>query len=92
MLYRRTLKSVDTWITHRSLFMEEARKIRAEFEENRNVKDPVKASFLLDRGYYWLNEYPHPETYVLPWMLDGSMYLRSEPLPPEVVQRHSDIP
>lgn len=92
LLYRHSLKLVENYAVKRSLFNSEARRLRAEFDENKNITDPLKATFLVDRGFYWLNKYPHPEPYIYPWMPGGTLYMRCEPLPPHVVEAHSNIP
>lgn len=37
LLYRRALKTVQSWAVHRDTFYNEAMKTRAEFEQHKNV-------------------------------------------------------
>jgi sulfur relay (sulfurtransferase) complex TusBCD TusD component (DsrE family) len=62
LLYRRVLKFLADH-NPRDDLCTEARKVRAEFEEHRHEKNQQNIDFLIDRAYFWLNQYRHPEPY-----------------------------
>lgn len=65
-LYKKTLKTLKDCLATRQFFVEEAGRIREEFEEHRNETDPGKIEFLIERAEYWI------------WALkDSSPYIRN---------------
>lgn len=52
--------------------------MRARFDENKNVKDMVKATMLLKAGEeeFWTNQ--HPQPYIFPDSPGGTSYERYE--------------
>ena len=83
-LYRRALKSCVDWY-HNPIYMRKAMvAIRAQFEKNRQLKDPEQLDFLLAVTESILNCSRHPEPYVPPKAVGGTMYERNTVLPKEV--------
>eukprot|EP00937_MAST-01D_sp_MAST-1D-sp2_P001345 g1345.t1 len=81
-LYRKGLKTLGSWAVDRQVFLEEAAKMRDEFEANRNV-DPASmhAARLLEAAEDRLFDYSHPDRYCTPWMPGGSKFMRNPPVP-----------
>ena len=78
-----------SWAIDRHVINEEATKIRARFEANRNLSpDSPQARKLCREAEEELEAHTHPDQYVLPWMPGGSMFMRNPPIPLEVVYPH----
>uniref|UniRef100_A0A7S2KZH1 NADH dehydrogenase [ubiquinone] 1 beta subcomplex subunit 9 n=1 Tax=Leptocylindrus danicus TaxID=163516 RepID=A0A7S2KZH1_9STRA len=90
-LYRHSLKVLGSWAVDRTVFIEEASKLRARFDANRNCA-PDKANRFLREGKEELQEYTHPDPYRIPFMPGGSMFMRNPPLPMDVCFPDGDIP
>ena len=76
------------WTVHRELWIEEGFKMRARFDANKDLKDPVQIQKVLAEGEAELWEFRHPDPYVLNHMPGGTKYQRYPRnglgLPPEV--------
>ena len=87
-LYRSSLKNMLNWCVHRELWIEEGFKMRARFDANKDLKDPVQIQKVLAEGEAELWEFRHPDPYVLNHMPGGTKYQRYPRnglgLPPEV--------
>jgi len=79
MLYRRSLKTALSWLIDRSLYNRQADKIRASFEANRDISDPVKVAHLIENTEKLLLKYEHPDPYIAPPNPGGSKYQRNTP-------------
>eukprot|EP00243_Klebsormidium_subtile_P005452 TRINITY_DN217_c0_g1_i1.p1 TRINITY_DN217_c0_g1~~TRINITY_DN217_c0_g1_i1.p1 ORF type:complete len:114 (-),score=5.25 TRINITY_DN217_c0_g1_i1:51-392(-) len=84
LLYRRALKTVQSWAVHRDTFYNEAMKTRAEFEQHKNVTNLDLVDRLIDRGEAKLREKAHPDPYIIPWAVGGSKYQRNPPVPTNI--------
>ena len=76
------------WTVHRELWIDEGFKMRARFDANKDLKDPVQIQKVLAEGEAELWEFRHPDPYVLNHMPGGTKYQRyprnGAGLPPEV--------
>mmetsp|Transcript_4273 Transcript_4273/g.6456 ORF Transcript_4273/g.6456 Transcript_4273/m.6456 type:complete len:161 (-) Transcript_4273:249-731(-) len=82
-LYRHALKTLSSWAIDREIFIDEAEKIRARFDENKDAP-PATVARLLKEGNDELFEFMHPDPYVVPYMPGGTLFMRNPPLPLEV--------
>ena len=64
------------WTVHRELWIEEGFKMRARFDANKDLKDPVQIQKVLAEGEAELWEFRHPDPYVLNHMPGGTKYQR----------------
>ncbi|KAK9904139.1 hypothetical protein WJX75_005303 [Coccomyxa subellipsoidea] len=63
-LYRHGLKNLLSWAIRRDLFAQEAARLRAEFDLNKDVDNVAQAGRLLEKGEAKLKEYQHPDPYI----------------------------
>eukprot|EP00249_Psilotum_nudum_P006010 c19390_g1_i1 orf=287-634(+) len=84
LLYRRGLKHLLFWAGHGEIFYNEASKLRAEFDGNKNVDNLSKIDRLLLAGEEKLAKKQHPDPYIVPWAPGGSKFGRNTPVPPEI--------
>ena len=85
-LYRHSLKLMMSWAIQRDIINAEAYKIRARFEQHRDLApDSPQAVKLCREAQEELEAHTHPDQYVLPWMPGGSMFMRNPPIPLSVV-------
>ena len=61
-LYRRSLKHLLSWYIDRSVWRQEALKLRDRFDEAKNVSMPIAKQLLRD-GEYEFRMHRHPEPY-----------------------------
>lgn len=88
-LYRKSLRTIDSWSESRILFNEEAMKLRADFDNFKSLApDSAKVSRLIREGYEKLESLSHPDPYIKPYMPGGSLFMRNSALPLEVVYPH----
>mmetsp|Transcript_13286 Transcript_13286/g.33336 ORF Transcript_13286/g.33336 Transcript_13286/m.33336 type:complete len:112 (+) Transcript_13286:37-372(+) len=83
-LYRHSLKAMMSWAVQREFIYEKGREIRSEFEANRNLPTIAEAQRLVEAGQERLRENAHPDPYIVPYYIGGSMYARNPPFPKEV--------
>ena len=82
-LYRNALRLQFSWAVQRSIYLEEAEKIRARFDALKNEpKDSLAVKLALQEGEAELAEKVHPDPYVVCWMPGGSKFMRNAPPPP----------
>lgn len=62
-LYRRCLKHLLSWAIDRSVWREEAVKLRARFDEHRNETNARTAVALVEEAEMLFEKYKHPEPY-----------------------------
>ena len=62
-LYRRFLRNSLDWHIRRDLWRADAQRIRAEFEHNRNVKNPRELATILQQAEQQLASRQHPDPY-----------------------------
>lgn len=62
-LYRRFLRDSLDWNIRRDLWRADAQHIRAEFEHNRNVRNPRELASILNRAEEKLASRKHPDPY-----------------------------
>ena len=82
-LYRKALKTLSSWAIDREIFLDEATKLRARFDESRGCS-PAQATHLLKEGQNELFGNTHPDPYCIPYMPGGSLFMRNPPPPLEV--------
>ncbi|OBZ70081.1 NADH dehydrogenase [ubiquinone] 1 beta subcomplex subunit 9 [Grifola frondosa] len=80
-LYRRFLTNDLNWVINRDIWRGRALAIRAEFERNRNVRDPRALSSLLQKAEAYLAERQHPDPYRPAMAPDGTKWERNAPPP-----------
>uniref|UniRef100_K3WSQ1 NADH dehydrogenase [ubiquinone] 1 beta subcomplex subunit 9 n=1 Tax=Globisporangium ultimum (strain ATCC 200006 / CBS 805.95 / DAOM BR144) TaxID=431595 RepID=K3WSQ1_GLOUD len=92
-LYKQSLKTLDSWIIDRRLWNEEATKIRAQFDQNRNL-DPSSglAKRLVREAQEKVEHYTHPDKYVFNYMPGGTRFMRNAPIPLDVCFPDGVIP
>ncbi|KAL0478796.1 NADH dehydrogenase 1 beta subunit 9 [Acrasis kona] len=90
LLYRRTLRALSDHCD-RDTLCREARRVRAEFEENKNETNPEQLDFLVDRAYFWLAKLRNGEPYKNIEYPGGTSYLRNPHLHPEIIKNHSKL-
>lgn len=84
-LYRRSLKHLLSWYIDRSVWRQEALKLRDRFDEAKNVSMPIAKQLLRD-GEYEFRMHRHPEPYTLPTAPGGSKWERNIPPPEEALE------
>ncbi|GAA5918878.1 hypothetical protein JCM1841_006655 [Sporobolomyces salmonicolor] len=62
-LYRRALKGAQDWYVRSDLWRNKAIEIRAQFERNRNVRDPRAVAALLNEAEKEVQRLAHPDPY-----------------------------
>ncbi|KAJ7930120.1 hypothetical protein B0H13DRAFT_2310150 [Mycena leptocephala] len=80
-LYRRRLKNSLDWTIRRDVWRAKAMEIRAEFEHNRNVKDPRQLAQILEQAEAKLAGWKHPDPYIPPTAPGGTKWERNLPPP-----------
>ena len=63
-LYRRCLKHLLFWTIDRSVWREEAVKLRARFDEHKNERNVRTAVSLLEEAEQLFEKQKHPEPYI----------------------------
>ena len=63
-LYRNSLKHLLSWTVDREVWRSEALKLRAVFDENKDLKDVGQATVLLEFGEKEFNIWKHPDPYI----------------------------
>ncbi|CAM9829900.1 unnamed protein product [Pylaiella littoralis] len=83
-LYRASLKLLDSWAIDRTIFNDEATKIRASFDEGSKCgPDSARAKALIRAANKMMEEYVHVDRYIRPYMPSGSSFMRNPPPPLE---------
>ncbi|KAJ7591587.1 NDUFB9, NADH-ubiquinone oxidoreductase [Mycena floridula] len=80
-LYRRFLKNSLDWQIDRTIWRQEALQIRAEFDRNRDVRDPRALALILEKAEAQLAERNHPDPYIPPSFPGGTKWERNIPPP-----------
>ncbi|BGO99761.1 hypothetical protein NBRC10512_003168 [Rhodotorula toruloides] len=80
-LYRRALKGALDWYVRRDLWRIKAMELRAQFERNRNVRDPRAVAALLNEAEQEVQKLSHPDPYRPPEAVDGTKWERNIPPP-----------
>ncbi|KAL4399343.1 mitochondrial respiratory chain complex I protein [Malassezia pachydermatis] len=81
-LYRRFLRDSLNWHIRRDTWRKDAVRIRAEFEVNRNVRNPRELANILNRAEEQLASRQHPDPYKPPTYVGGTKWERN--LPPRM--------
>ncbi|CAL5220140.1 g2098 [Coccomyxa viridis] len=76
-----------SWAIRRDLFAQEAEVLRKEFEKNKDMTDVGQIGRLIQKGQAKLQEYQHPDPYIVPYYPGGSLYARNPPFPEEMHQQ-----
>jgi NADH dehydrogenase (ubiquinone) 1 beta subcomplex subunit 9 len=88
-LYRKSLRTIDSWSDSREVFNDEATKIREEFDAFKGLPaDSAKVVRLVREGQERLSLLSHPDPYIKPYMPGGSLFMRNPPPPLEIVYPH----
>lgn len=90
-LYRHALRLTGAWTVSRDIFIEEATKLRAEFESNRSCPPEAQAR-LMKEAREKMVTMAHPDKYCIPGMPGGSLFMRNPPLPMSVCFPDGDLP
>ncbi|KAH7887336.1 NADH-ubiquinone oxidoreductase complex I [Phlebopus sp. FC_14] len=73
-LYRRILKNELDWVVRRDIWRGRAMMIRAEFEQNRDIKDPRLLAEIFEKAEAELAKNLHPDPYISPMMPGGTKW------------------
>ncbi|KAF7332359.1 hypothetical protein MKEN_00117600 [Mycena kentingensis (nom. inval.)] len=87
-LYRRRLKNSLDWTVRRDIWRGKALQIRAEFEVNRNLKDPRELAKIFEQAEAKLAAAKHPDPYIAPTAPGGTKWERNLPPPLENPYAH----
>ncbi|KAG0169034.1 hypothetical protein DFQ30_004027 [Apophysomyces sp. BC1015] len=82
-LYKRSLKLSLDWYIQRDLWRQKALDIRAQFEANKHITNPKELQAIINQTEKTLEEWAHPDPYILPLGPEGSKWERN--VPPIVV-------
>ena len=63
------------------LLRSQKEKIRARFEANRHLTDPMQIETTLRSGEAEFQKWRHPDPYTTPYLFGGSRYMRNPPMP-----------
>ncbi|KAI9145075.1 hypothetical protein BKA69DRAFT_1122012 [Paraphysoderma sedebokerense] len=85
-LYKRCLRSSLDWSVRRNIWRQEAMKIRYQFEENRNVTNPMLLEEIISETEKKLADFAHPEPYRFITSPSGSKYNRNPAVPKHIVE------
>ena len=81
-LYRKSLRTLDSWFPHRSAFNERACEVRARFDAAKPLAAGSGAvQRLLREAHEELAQWTHPDAYTVPYMPGGTKFMRNPPLP-----------
>ncbi|KAG5174922.1 hypothetical protein JKP88DRAFT_203970 [Tribonema minus] len=84
-LYRASLRLLDSWAVDRTVFLDEAEKIRDQFDANAALDARSgRARYLIANARASLRTYVHPDRYIPAYMPGGSLFMRNPALPLEV--------
>ena len=86
MLYRNALKNSHSWMASRNHWFDEARRIRAMFEQNKNVTDPSTINRMIIDGEAQLSKRAHPDPYRSPFNYGSTLYGRNPPPPLNTIE------
>ncbi|PWN97466.1 hypothetical protein FA09DRAFT_288140, partial [Tilletiopsis washingtonensis] len=81
-LYRRYLRNSLNWCIRRDIWRDRAIEIRAEFERQRNIRNPRELARVLAQAEAHLKANAHPDPYKSPMGEDGTKWSRN--LPPRM--------
>jgi len=87
-LYKRFLTNELNWAIRRDAWRQRAVQIRAEFERNRNIKDPRALAEIFAKAEARLKETLHPDPYIPPMYPGGTKWERNLPPPVEPIFDH----
>ncbi|KAJ6539711.1 hypothetical protein B0H19DRAFT_1180249 [Mycena capillaripes] len=73
-LYKRRLKNSLDWTIRRDVWRAKAMEIRAQFERNRDVKDPRQLAQILEQAEARLAAWKHPDPYTPPTAPGGTKW------------------
>ncbi|KAG8900866.1 hypothetical protein FRB99_005725 [Tulasnella sp. 403] len=80
-LYKRSLVNSLNWCIRRDVWRQRAIEIRAEFERNRDVKDPRALAEIFAKTEAELANTAHPDPYIPPMFPGGTKWERNLPPP-----------
>jgi NADH dehydrogenase (ubiquinone) 1 beta subcomplex subunit 9 len=83
-LYRKALRSCDSWAESREIFCEEGQKIRDEFDANKSV-NLAEAERLMREAMDRLGSMTHPDPYIRNYMPGGTLFMRNPAIPTKFV-------
>lgn len=88
-LYRSALRLLNSWAIDREVFLDEAEKIRNEFDAHKDLPvESGKTKYLIRAAKEKMVEYSHPDKYIPAYMPGGSLFMRNPPLPLDVCYPH----
>ncbi|CAH1394061.1 unnamed protein product [Nezara viridula] len=80
-LYKRIIRNLESWYYYRPVFRYQATLMRARFEENKNIKDEVKAAQLVKEAEEELRMKMHYQPKMFPKTIGGNAYDRDPHIP-----------
>mmetsp|Transcript_5357 Transcript_5357/g.8932 ORF Transcript_5357/g.8932 Transcript_5357/m.8932 type:complete len:155 (-) Transcript_5357:246-710(-) len=90
-LYRKSLKTLCSWVIDRDCFLERATELRGRFDAERGCSN-ARGVRLLREAKAELFEFTHPDPYCVPYMPGGSLFMRNPPPPLEICFPDGDYP
>lgn len=85
-LYRRCLRTLNSWSEDRNVFNEQSVLIRAEFDKHAHLPTDSPVTVRLMRvAYDKLTAQNHPDPYIQPFMPGGSLFMRNPAIPLEAL-------
>ncbi|TFL05872.1 NDUFB9, NADH-ubiquinone oxidoreductase [Pterulicium gracile] len=87
-LYKRYLTNALDWTIRRDMWRQQAASIRAEFEENRHVRDPRALAAIFAKAEAELQNRRHPDPYIAPAFPGGTKWERNTPPPMGPIYDH----
>jgi len=78
-LYKKSLRTIESYLNHRQEYRYRAVLLRARFDENKDILDMRKAVEVVQAGEEKLWEYQHPIPFQYQYSPGGSAYNRNPP-------------
>ena len=93
-LYRDGLRMLESWTMDRTIFNQEAIKLRARFDavSALHTIDSAAALYAIEEGEKELAENEHPDRYVLPFLPGGTKFMRNAPPPVDIAYEGEQVP
>lgn len=81
-LYRKSLRTLESWAVDREIFLRESERIRARFNAYKHADAAGgEVTRVLREAEAELAEWVHPDMYTVPYMPGGSKFMRNPPPP-----------
>ncbi|KAI8927662.1 hypothetical protein BC831DRAFT_398418 [Entophlyctis helioformis] len=86
-MFRRSLRLAQDWYWKRNEYRETCVKIRALFDHNKNISNPMEINALLMATEQLIAANAHPTPFVYPSGYNGTKWERNAPFPDELTRR-----